>query len=149
MNILFICRGNVGRSQMAEAIFNILPKNNQKNSHNISSAGTRVIDKDGVSQHGQMLKDLPAAKYVVDVLHERGIEVAENSRTQLNPEMVSWADKIIVIAEPHTIPEYLSASSKTVYWEVEDPKGTSRERYLEIMNHIESLLKKWIEENGL
>jgi len=82
-------------------------------------------------------------------LRERGIEVAENTQTQLNPEMVEWADKIVVMAEPNTIPDYLSASPKAVFWEVKDPKGTPIEEHRAIMNQIEGLLKTYIAENSL
>src|SRR3990167_8876934 len=98
MKILFICRENVGRSQMAEAIFKQL---NDK--HEILSAGTKVVSKDGESRHGQILKDLPAAENVILVLKEKGIQVAENTRTQLSPDLVAWADKIIVMAVHETI----------------------------------------------
>ena len=145
MKILFVCRGNVGRSQMAEAIFKLL---NDK--HEVSSAGTKVISPTtGESRHGQLLKDTRGAENVLAALKERGVEVGENVRTQLNPEMVKSADKIVVMAEPETIPEYLAQSPKMTYWEVKDPKGTSLEEHRAIMNQIEELVKDFILKNSL
>jgi protein-tyrosine-phosphatase len=144
MKILFVCRGNVGRSQMAEAIFKLL-----NDRHDVVSAGTKVVSKEGESRHGQVLKDLPAAENVLIPLKERGIEVAENTRTQLSPDMVEWADKIVVMAESDTVPEYLAQSSKMIYWDVKDPKGTPIEEHRTIMNQIEEHVKKFIEENSL
>jgi protein-tyrosine-phosphatase len=144
MKILFVCRGNVGRSQMAEAILKSI-----NNKHHVASAGTRVVSKEGESRHGQILKDLPAAENVILSLRDKGIGVAENTRTQLNPEMVEWADKIIVMAEPATVPDYLAQSPKAIYWEVKDPKGTPLEEHKNIMNQIEGLINNFIEESSL
>lgn len=145
MKILFVCRGNVVRSQMAEVIFKLL-----NNKHDVSSAGTKVVSPTtGESRHGQLLKDTKGAESVLIALKERGVEVAENVRTQLNPEMVEWADKIVVMAEPETIPDYLARSSKTVYWEIKDPRNTPLEEHKAIMNQIEARVKSFIEDNTL
>ena len=141
MKILFVCRGNVGRSQMAEVIFKQL---NDK--HEVLSAGTKVVSTDGESRHGQSLKELlPAGENVILALREQGIEVAQNTRTQLSPEMVEWADIIVTMAEPDTVPNYLSESPKNTYWEVKDPKGTDLTEHIHIMKQIENLLKNFIE----
>ena len=97
--------------------------------HEVSSAGTRVVDKEGNSRDGQKLKDLPAAEHVITCLAEEGIDVRENIRRQLTPAMVTDAEKIIVMAEPETIPDYLKDSPKTVYWGISDPKGTDLEAH--------------------
>jgi protein-tyrosine-phosphatase len=153
MKILFICRGNVGRSQMGEVIFNMLTDSESVHSENrkhvVMSAGTRVISKEGESRHGQLLKDLPAANFVIDVLKEKGFDSSQNARTQLTPAMVDWADKIIVMAEPHTFPDYLANSPKTTYWEVADPKGTPIEEHRAAYDQIESLIKDYIKEHSL
>jgi protein-tyrosine-phosphatase len=144
MKILFVCRGNVGRSQMAEAVFKQL-----NNKHEIISAGTKVLSKDGESRHGQILKDLPAAENVIIVLKEKGINIEDNSRTQLSPDLVEWADKIVVMAEQETIPDYLLKSPKAIYWKILDPKGTALEAHKIIMDQITNLIRKFISENSL
>lgn len=63
------------------------------------------------------------------------------ARTQLHPEMLEGMDQIIVMAEPETIPEWLSTHPKMVYWEVEDPKGKTLERTREIRDQIRGLVK--------
>lgn len=129
---------------MAEAVFKQLNA-----AHEVLSAGTRVKSKEGESRHGQLLKDLPAADNVIIPLRDIGIEVAENVRTQLGPEMVEWADIIVSMAEPETVPDYLAASPKMIYWEIKDPKGTPLEEHREIMNQIKRKLETFIEEYKL
>jgi len=145
MKILFICRGNVGRSQVAEMLFRQIAKGR----HEVISSGTKVSDEDGENNEGQKLKDRPSAKNTILALRERGIEVAENTRKQLDPAMVEWADKIMVMAEPETIPDYLAKSSKMIYWNVKDLHGTNLEEHRVIIDRIEELIKKFIKENSL
>lgn len=144
MKILFVCRGNVGRSQMAEALFVQMTGT----SHEVRSAGTKVMTKEGESRHGQLLRDLEGAEHVIDSLGARNLNVADNMRTQLDPALVEWADKIVVMAEPHTIPDYLEHSDKTVYWDIADPKGTSLEEHVRVLGEIEGKVKEFIKENN-
>ena len=137
MKILFICRSNVGRSQMASALFNKVAPGCE-----VKSAGIQVMDKDGNSRDGQKLKDLSAAEHVIGVLKEEGIDAEEFVRRQLTPEMAEWADKIVVMAEPETIPDYLKDSPKIAYWDVKDPKGTSFEIHRETKEKIKELVNE-------
>jgi protein-tyrosine-phosphatase len=144
MKILFVCRGNVGRSQKAEEMFKLLTSG-----HEVISAGTRVLSKDGVSKHGQLLKDLDAADNVIIPLQELNIDVRNNPRTQLDESLVDWADKIINMSEPETMPEYLSNSPKMIHWEVRDPKGLSVDESRIILNQIKDLVQDFIKQNSL
>ncbi len=137
MNILFVCKGNVGRSQMAEVIFNTL----SGGKHSVFSAGTAVFDKEGNSRHGQKIGDMPEAEHVVTCLKEFGFDGAHLVREQLSPEMITRADKVVVMAEQDTLPDYLKASDKVEYWDVENPKGMSLEKHQEIFNQIHSLVR--------
>jgi protein-tyrosine-phosphatase len=139
MKILFICRGNVGRSQIAEAVFDKITEGK----HEVTSAGTWVYDKAGISKDGQLLKDLPGAEKIIVTLSNIGINVSENKRTQLTPEMLSDADKVVVMAESHTIPDYLKNRKDAIYWEVEDPKEMNQEETNKIRNQIENLVREF------
>jgi protein-tyrosine-phosphatase len=143
--ILFVCRGNVGRSQMAATIFNQLTHNK----YDVSSAGTKVVSKTGESRHGQLLKDLPAAEHVVTSLKEKGIDISGNARTQLDLQMVKDADMIIVMAEQENIPDYLKQSSKMIYFEVDDPKDTPLEEHRKARDQITEFLVNFIKQNNL
>jgi len=141
MKILFVCRANIGRSQMASSLFKSLT-----DKHEVRSAGTKVIDSlTGESMDGQLLKNKKGAENVILVLKEIGINVEENSRTQLSPDMVEWADKIFCMAEPENIPDYLAQSPKLTRWKIVDPKGTAYEAHKEILLQIQGLVKELIE----
>jgi arsenate reductase (thioredoxin) len=144
MKVLFICRGNVARSQFGEIFFNKFTEGK----HQAISAGTVVADKEGNSKDGQKFKDLPGAEPVVEVMKEVGIDILEKKRYQLTPTMIDEADKIIVMAEKESIPEYLSKSDKVVTWNVEDPKGKSLEFTRNIRDQVLSLVVDLVKKLG-
>ena len=104
--VLFVCKGNSGRSQMAQAFFNKLCKPNRA-----ISAGI-LLDK---SIHPQTIK----------VMKELGIDIKNQTPKQLTQGLMESADKII-ITNPSLvkyIPErYLP---KIEIWEIEGLLGKS------------------------
>lgn len=140
MKILFVCRGNVGRSQMAEAIFN----KTVKDGSNSDSAGTLVFNKDGESRNGVMLKNTKGAEEVIKSMAEIDIDINENKRTQLTEMMLNEYDKVVVMAEIENVPEYVKEIDKIIYWEVEDPKGMSLEETSKIRDQIAGLVHSLI-----
>ena len=96
---------------MAEAIFNSLVTTD----HIATSAGTKVGEFEG-----QKLKDYAGAARALAALQEIGIDWSGHERNQVTPAMADEADKVIVMAEPETIPQWLSEHSKFTYWEIMD-----------------------------
>jgi protein-tyrosine-phosphatase len=116
MKILFVCRANSGRSQMAMELYNqIYPGE-------ADSAGTQV------DQPGQMLRDRPTARSAIAAMHELGIDMSLNRRCQLTPDMLNNYDHVVVLAETKAIPGYLNIWPGAEFWHVEDTKvqGTVR-----------------------
>ena len=136
MKILFVCRGNVGRSTIAAALFT------KYSGVEAFSAGTKVFENEN-----QKIKEIPLAEPVIRFMKKEGIDVAENIRTQITPEMVQEFDKIIIMAELETIPEYLSKSDKMELWDIKDPKGMDDEGYEKIISQIKLKLNQFIKEN--
>ena len=111
MKIVFVCKANHGRSQLAEALFN----NFSKGKHTAISAGTKVIREDA-NREGQIISD----PNIITVMKEMGIDVSQNVRNQFTPEMLDTADKVIVMSEPENTPFFLSQSEKAIFWDVPD-----------------------------
>jgi protein-tyrosine-phosphatase len=133
MNVLFVCKGNVGRSQMANAFFNKLSEKNKS-----VSAGTVVGEKEGEALH----------EFVIKCMAEEGFDLSKNKRKQLTPEMVKLADRIIVMAEKENLPDYLANSNKITFWKISDAKNMPYEAHIKTRNEIRTLVKRLIKEIG-
>lgn len=132
MKILFVCRGNVARSQMGE----VLLRKYAKGQHEIISCGTKLSGPE------QPIKELgPVVDNLITSMREEGIDISNNVRNQLTPEMVEWADKIFMITnENDPVPDYLKDSTKTTHWELSDPKGQSLEFHRDVRDKIKQLI---------
>jgi len=117
---------------MAEALF----KKYVSGNHEVISCGTKLSGPE------QPIGELgPIVDNLLTVMREEGVEISGNTRNQLTPEMVEWADKIFMITDENDpIPDYLKESDKTVHWELPDPKGTDLETHREIRDKIKELI---------
>lgn len=121
MEVLFVCRANIGRSQTAAEFYNELEGAG-------TSAGTKV------DAPGEQLHQQPVAKTIIEVmLREYGIDMSANTRKQVSPEMLDGYKAVVVMAEPEHTPEWLAEHPQARIWEVEDPKDKSEEKTAEIV----------------
>ncbi len=105
--ILFVCMGNVGMSQMAEAFYNHFT-----NSNDSWSAG---IQKDTPAKYGN-----PAQK-VVDTMIELGIDISQAKVKTINQKIIDKSEKIIVMCKKELCPNLLLKSKKITFWDINDP----------------------------
>lgn len=124
MKILFICRANIGRSQSAAGFYNATHPGMA------DSAGT-IVDIPG-----EKISERPGAANIIAAMHDYDIDISNGTRTQLNPDMVDTYDKLIVMAEPDTIPEWLRDNAKTEIWTIADPKGQDMDTTRGIVGQI-------------
>jgi protein-tyrosine-phosphatase len=130
MNVLFICRGNVGRSQAAMSFYN------QMNLGHADSAGTLL------KYPGLRLVDNGVANNVIKVMSEYGIDVSKNIPAEVKADNLLDYDKVIVMAETETIPEWLKNSPNTIVWDIPDVKGKDIDTTRKIFEKIKKRVSK-------
>jgi len=116
MNVLFLCIGNAGRSQMAHAFLERLGE------HEVRSAGSRA------EQH--------LHPEVVEAMDEIGYDLSGRVPRQLEPEEdAAWADVVVTMGCGDVCP--VLPGKSYVDWALEDPAGESIERVRELRDEIE------------
>ena len=148
MKILFVCRANVGRSQVAQVCFNQLSR------HTSDSAGI-AVDELIVKLHlrGRKLKDVTsisrAAEYTLECIrNEFGVDIADKERQQLTPAMVDAADVIVVIAEKEQWPAYLKEGGKVVFWDIPDGVGQDDAFVYDVFTQVRRRVEQLVDETG-
>ena len=111
MDVLFVCRNNTGRSQVAMEFFRRLA------SDKTASGGTQVEFPD------LLVGQRPGAKIIIQAMREYGIDMTGNKRVQLTEKNIEGYDKIIIMADPNNVPKWLSNMNNVEYWDVMDIKG--------------------------
>jgi len=107
MQILFLCRSNISRSQMAEGFFNFYSKKD--------GAVSAALDKSYDDMH----------KLVVRAMKEKEIDISKNKSKLLDKNMLERAD-IIVVMNPDLLP-LVKTNKKIVVWNIEDFKAGEEE----------------------
>ena len=114
-NVLFLCIGNAGRSQMAHAFLERL------GGHDVRSAGSRAEDR----LHPE----------VVEVMRELGFDLSGRTPRQLRPEEdAAWADTVVTMGCGDVCP--VLPGTGYVDWQLEDPAGMPVERVRELRDEI-------------
>ena len=135
IKVLFICKGNVGRSQMAEAIFNSLAKGNAI----ATSAGT---NPDGYE--GKIIGEV--GPKVTACMKDIGLDVSNKVSKKLTENMVSNADVVVSMVNKDMLPSYLRSSAKLILWEIKDPKSMDYTGHVEIRDQINGKVKELVKK---
>jgi len=117
--VLFICVGNAGRSQMAEAFFNHLAKGKAT----AISAGTNPA-------HSLIFN-------VVEAMREVDIDISNNKPKALTPEMIDQASLAVTMgcsAEAACPASWV----ETRDWRLEDPEGQPIDKVKKIRDEIKA-----------
>ena len=139
MNVIFVCHANIGRSQVAEALFNL------RSRHRATSAGVGVeenmLEKNVISN---TLKDGAPAPHAIPFMLERGVDVSENQRDQMMPEMVNEADHVVAILDEDQKVDYLKQATNVEFWDLLDPASQNQTFadgvFMEIERRVEELV---------
>lgn len=115
-NVLFLCIGNAGRSQMAHAFLE------RRGGHEVRSAGSRAEQR----LHPE----------VVEAMSELGYDLSGRTPRQLQPAAdAAWADVVVTMGCGDVCP--VLPGKSYVDWGLEDPAGQSLERVRELRDEIE------------
>lgn len=130
--VLFICRGNVGRSQFGEMLLKRL-----RPDFLVSSAGTWVYKDGGGNQDGKKIGEYgDDFRNILTTMDEVGIDMRNNVRTQLTEEMLKSFDDVIVMAEPYSLPSYFKDYPNLEFWDVPDAKDQDLDFHRKVRDEI-------------
>ncbi|MFI6928619.1 arsenate reductase ArsC [Nonomuraea spiralis] len=115
--VLFLCVHNAGRSQMALGFFADL-------------AGQRALGWSGGTEPGELIN---AA--VVEVMHERGIDITGEFPKPWTSEIVQAADVVVTMGCGDACPVY--PGKRYLNWDLDDPDGKTVEQIRPIRDDIE------------
>jgi protein-tyrosine-phosphatase len=140
MKILFVCKGNNCRSQIAEALYNRLT-----NSTDASSAGTQV---EGIGDTLSVFGKRPGVtSFTLDVMHDAGFDLRNKIQTQLTQDMPEKYNLVVNMAAEESTPAWLSLVPNYRYWKIDDPAGVSYEVTANVKRLIENNIHELIEDS--
>ena len=143
MKVLFVCQANIGRSQVAQVYFNKLSK------HDSDSAGMGVDENVlMLALPSRKLKDVPTQRSVVYIQREFGVDASETESTQLTPEMIDEAYRVIIINERERWLDYVKESGKVVHWDIPDSLGMEDESAFDVYREIRQRVEELVREIG-
>lgn len=145
MNVLFVCRSNITRSQMAQALFDRLSERRSM------SAGTSVGQQNGrtLQQAAKEFEERSAPPiFALEIMQEEGLDLSNSIMSQLTRKMVDEADKVVVMAEADTLPDYLSKSDKSIFWDVPSAAWQPINEVREIKEQIKARVEELVREVG-
>jgi protein-tyrosine-phosphatase len=135
--VLFICKGNWFRSQMAAAIYNRLTSSDAAD-----SVGTYAGAPD--EPEGQVLADLFPTPDFFETMARRGMDVRRNTTKRLQPAMLEAYDLVVSMAEEPFVPDFLRDAAHVITWKIENPKVVDAAVAEDIYARIEALVRDLI-----
>ena len=137
MKILFICKNNQFRSQMAAAIYNQIT-----GTTDADSAGTYVDSID--APEGATIEGYFRTPDFFEIMEENGMSIRSNRMKKLLPEMIESANVVVSMAEEPFIPDFLRSNKKVVRWEIENPPFATRDVSEKTYSQIKNLVKQLV-----
>jgi protein-tyrosine-phosphatase len=118
LKVLFVCSGNVFRSQIAEAFFRKYTKKNHSRSAGVSARSLHHAGK-------ALEAECPLA---VQLMAEAGIDISKNRSKQLTKRTAKAADLIVSLTSADDLPGYVKEHKKLMVWHVSnlEPPDSSR-----------------------
>lgn len=144
MKVLFVCWGNINRSQIAEAIFNKLSKDNHAVSAGIKTRNEGILLKE---EHNNPVIPMKQA----------GFDLSAAKIKLLSRELVDSAGKVVVVLNKEKfekeLPEYMRKGKDLEFWDIDSISDeTPFEEYCSLENarikRIELLVEDLVKRVG-
>jgi protein-tyrosine-phosphatase len=127
---------------MAQTMFNKLSR------HRSTSTGTMVLEMEGQTL-AERAEVAPSVLLVLELMsEEEDLDLSLEQRTQLTPELVDAADKVIVMAERETWPDYLVEGGKVEIWDIQDAFEIPMDQVRAIKEQIKVKVEELVRETG-
>jgi arsenate reductase (thioredoxin) len=126
-DILFICSANVGRSQMAEGYYN-------------AQMGKRRAISAGINDFTMKYNGKPAPE-IIAIMRADGVDISTQSVKKLESNMLSYADKVIILCDKSECPDFLLKDKKVEFLKIEDPYQKGEEELLQIRSTIKEFVE--------
>jgi len=138
--VLFICKGNWFRSQMAAAIYNKIT-----NSNCADSVGTYTGAPD--EPEGDILANRFDTPHFFELMEKNGMYVRNNTTKRLQPFMLDEYDIVVSMAEEPYIPDFLREDKNVIWWDVENPVYVDQKIAEETYKKVEKLVRELVAKN--
>lgn len=135
--VVFICHGNMFRSQVAKGFYNKI----QKDGSIAYSYGTNVLDQ---GFQGLKLSEGPELGILITEMKKYDIDISNEHGEQLKEEYLKDIDKIIVMTEREYVPEWLHKFQYD-YWDIPNPEVHTKQGIEEIVKLIREKVLKLID----
>lgn len=127
--VLFVCEGNVGRSQMTEGFW--------KHWFGEDSAKSA-----GINDYREKYNFHPRED-IIQAMFEKGIDISEQKIKVLVQEMLRDITTIIVLCDPSILPDFIVSSGLNILYKgVPDPYESSMDGVRQVRDEIELLLSE-------
>jgi protein-tyrosine-phosphatase len=136
IKILFVCKANAFRSQIAESLFNKYNKNKNYEAFSSGLNANKFI--------GKSIKDIlekhPGAKKIWKELNLPE-SILNKFPKQLYSKLINQADKIIFLLENKKfIPSEFENSKKVEFWKIQD--GVTKQGKIKSLEDYKKIIKK-------
>ena len=135
MKVLFVCKHNLGRSQIAQAFYNHLTGTNDA-----KSAGTFI----GMYSE-KTLGEFHQETRAVRIMREIGVDMTKAPRSQITPALTRGADQIVSFLPRTELPEWLQDDARVQVWLVKNYPASDmtavRQQRDEIIKKVRKLAK--------
>ena len=138
-HVLVVCVGNICRSPMAKALLR----------NGLGASADITVSSAGIGA----LVGYPAAEHAVELMHESGLDISAHRARQLDRELITAADLILVMESAHkgAIDAIdLTARGKVqrlCEWrdqDIDDPYQKPREAFEETLALIRQGVEDWL-----